>query len=68
MAIHLSTGLVGYSEEVPFIENTSDGKSVILVDNAVLVIAGLGTSQYASGKFFDIEKAILIGCPRTGLT
>ncbi|MDB5341042.1 MAG: hypothetical protein JWN70_6661 [Planctomycetaceae bacterium] len=56
-----TTGLVGYSKKVRLIENTSDGKSVILVDNTALVIAGLGTSQYASGKFFNVEKAILIG-------
>lgn len=56
-----ATGLVGYSRKVRLIENTPDGKSVILVDNTALVIEGLGTSQYASGKFFNIEKAILIG-------
>ena len=37
---------------------------MILVDNAALVLEGLGTSQYASGKFFGIEKAFLIGEPR----
>ena len=58
-----TTGLVGYSKKVRLIENTSDGKSVILVDNTALVIAGLGTSQYASGKFFNVDKAILIGIP-----
>src|SRR5436189_4646114 len=55
------TGLVGYSRKVRLIENTSDGKSVILVENTALVIEGLGTSKYPSGKFFNIEKAILIG-------
>ncbi|MBI3861420.1 MAG: CocE/NonD family hydrolase [Planctomycetia bacterium] len=58
-----TTGLVGYSKKVRLIENTSDGKSVILVENAALIIAGLGTSQYPSGKFFNVEKAILIGAP-----
>ncbi len=56
-----TTGLVGYSKKVRLIENTSDSKSVILVDNTALVIEGLGTSQYPSGKFFNVEKAILIG-------
>src|SRR4029078_10475598 len=54
-------GLVGYSRKVRLIENTSDGKSVILVENTALVIEGLKTSQYPSGKFFNVEKAILIG-------
>ena len=62
-----TTGLVGYSKKVRLLENHRDGKSVILVDNAALVLEGLGTSQYASGKFFGIEKAILIGVPGTGL-
>lgn len=56
-----TTGLVGYSKKVRLIENASDGKSVILVDNTALVMEGLGTSQYPSGKFFNVEKAILIG-------
>lgn len=56
-----TTGLVGYSKKVRLIENTSDGKSVILVENTALVIEGLGTSQYPGGKFFNVEKAILIG-------
>jgi hypothetical protein len=56
-----TTGLVGYTKKVRLLENTRDGKSVILVDNAALVLAGLGTGQYASGKFLGIEKAILIG-------
>lgn len=56
-----TTGLVGYSRKVRLIENTSDGKAVILVDNTALVMEGLGTSQYASGKFFNVDKAILIG-------
>ncbi|MBC7818964.1 MAG: isochorismatase family protein [Planctomycetaceae bacterium] len=56
-----TTGLVGYSKKVRLIENNSDSKSVILVDGTALVIEGLGTSQYPSGKFFNVEKAILIG-------
>lgn len=56
-----TTGLVGYSRKVRLIENTDDGKSVILVDNTALVIEGLGTSRYASGKFFNVKQAILIG-------
>ena len=44
--------------------DTSDGKSIILVDNAALVLQGLGTGDYASGKFFGIENAILIGSQR----
>ncbi len=56
-----TSGLVGYSKKVRLIENNSDGKSVILVDNTALVIEGLGASQYPSGKFFNVEKAILIG-------
>lgn len=59
-----TTGLVGYSKKVRLLENTSDGKSIILVDNAALVIGGLGTSEYASGKFFSVERAILVGAPR----
>src|SRR5262249_16950309 len=56
-----ATGLVGYSKKVRLIENTSGGRSVIVVDNTALEMEGLGTSQYASGKFFNVEKAILIG-------
>ncbi len=56
-----TTGLLGYSKKVRLLENTSDGKSIILVDNAALVVTGLGTSGYASGKFFGIEQAILVG-------
>jgi hypothetical protein len=59
-----TTGLVGYSKKVRFLEHTADGKSVILVENAALAIDGLGTSGYASGKFFGVEKAFLIGDPR----
>ena len=58
-----TTGLVGYSKKVRLLENTADGKSIILVDNVALTIAGLGTSNYASGKFFGVDKAILIGAP-----
>ena len=58
-----ATGLIGYSKKVRLLENTADGKSIILVDNAALKLEGLGTSQYASGKFFGIEKAILVGAP-----
>lgn len=58
-----ATGLVGYSKKVRLLENTADGKSVILVENVALTIEGLGTSSYRSGKFFGIEKAILIGAP-----
>src|SRR5262249_37409500 len=56
-----TTGLVGYSRKVRLLENRPDGESVILVDNAALVLEGLGTTPYASGKFFGIDKAILIG-------
>jgi hypothetical protein len=59
-----ATGLVGYSKKVRLLENTADGKSIVLVDNAVLVLEGLGTGDYASGKFFGIEQAILVGAPR----
>jgi hypothetical protein len=56
-----TTGLLGYSRKVRLLENTSDGKSIIQVDNIALLIEGLGTSKYASGKFFSIDQAILIG-------
>jgi hypothetical protein len=56
-----TTGLLGYSRKVRLLENTADGKSIIQVDNIALQVAGLGTSNYASGKFFSIDKAILIG-------
>jgi hypothetical protein len=56
-----TTGLLGYSRKVRLLENMPDGKSIIQVDNIALQIAGLGTSNYASGKFFSIDKAILIG-------
>lgn len=56
-----TTGLVGYSKKVRLLENTSDGKSVIQVDNIALLLDGLETSKYASGKFLSINKAILIG-------
>jgi iduronate 2-sulfatase len=59
-----TTGLVGYSKKVRFLENAADGKAVILAENAALAIEGLGTSGYASGKFFGVEKAFLIGAPR----
>ncbi len=59
-----TTGLIGYSKKVRLLENTTDGKSVILVDSAALVIGGLGTRQYASDKFFGVEQAILVGAPR----
>src|SRR4051812_1749263 len=55
------TGLLGYSRKVRLLENTADGKAIIQVDNIALLIEGLGTSKYASGKFFSIDKAILIG-------
>lgn len=56
-----ATGLVGYSKKVRLIENVGDDKAVILVDNTALVVEGLGTSRYAGGKFFSVEKAFLIG-------
>ena len=56
-----TTGLVGYSKKVRLIENNKEGKSVILVDGTALVIDRLGTSQYPSGKFFNVEKAFLVG-------
>jgi hypothetical protein len=56
-----ATGLVGYSKKVRLLENTKDGKALILVDNVALEMEGLGSSQYASGKFLGVEKAILIG-------
>ena len=56
-----STGLLGYSKRVRLIENLSDDQSVILVDNVALVMTGLGTSKYASGKFFGLDQAILVG-------
>lgn len=56
-----TTGLVGYTKKVRLLQNTSDGKSMIAVDNVAVIIAGLGTSQYASGKFFAVDKAILVG-------
>jgi hypothetical protein len=59
-----ATGLVGYAKRVRLLENTRDGKSIILVENAALVLAGLGTSEYPSGKFFGIDKAILVGAAR----
>lgn len=55
------TGLIGYSKKVRLLENTPDGKSIILVDNAALVLEGLGTSQYAAGKFLAVPQALLIG-------
>jgi uncharacterized sulfatase len=58
-----TTGLLGYSKKVRLLENLPDGQSIILVDNAALVLEGLGTSEYASGKFFGIDKAILVGGP-----
>jgi len=59
-----AAGLVGYSKKVRFLEHTADNKSLILVENAALAVEGLGTSGYASGKFFGVEKAFLIGAPR----
>jgi hypothetical protein len=63
-----ATGLVGYSRKVRFLENASDGKSIILVESAALVVDGLGTEGYASGKFFSVEKAFLIGAQRDDYT
>lgn len=60
-----TTGRVGYSKKVRLLENAADGKSIILVDNAVLVVEGLGTEAYASGKFFGIEQALLVGAQRS---
>lgn len=56
-----ATGLLGYSRKVRLLENAAEGKSIIQVDHIALLIEGLGTSKYASGKFFSIDKAILIG-------
>lgn len=56
-----ATGTVGYSRKVRLVENLADGKSVILVDNAALVVSGLNTGAWSSGKFFGIDSAILVG-------
>lgn len=56
-----TTGRIGYSKKVRFLENAPDGKSILLVDNVVLAISGLGTGDYAHGKFFGIDWAILVG-------
>lgn len=56
-----TTGLVGYSKRVRLLENTSDGKSIVQVENIALLIAGMETGQYPSGKFLRVEKAILVG-------
>lgn len=56
-----TTGLLGYSKRVRLLENTSDGKSIIQVENIALVVGGLDTGRYASGKFLAVEPAILIG-------
>jgi hypothetical protein len=53
-----------HSVVVRFLGNTADGKSLILVENAVLAVEGLGASGYANGKFFGVDKAFLIGAPR----
>jgi squalene-hopene/tetraprenyl-beta-curcumene cyclase len=55
---------LGFSKKVRLVENYPDGKSVILVDNAALVVAGLDTAAWSSGKFFGIESAILVVAPR----
>lgn len=59
-----TTGRLGYSKKVRLLENMPDGKAIILVDNAALVLEGLGTEHYAPGKFFGIEPAILVGAAR----
>lgn len=56
-----TTGMLGYSKRVRLLENLPEGKSVIMVDNRALILSGLGTSEYASGKFLGIEQAILVG-------
>lgn len=56
-----TTGLVGYSKRVRLLENTSDGKLIIQVENIALLVEGMGTSQYASGKFLRVDQAILVG-------
>lgn len=61
-------GKIGYSKKVRLVENTADGKSIILVDNTALVIGGLGTSEYPSGKFLGVDKAILVGSQREDYT
>jgi squalene-hopene/tetraprenyl-beta-curcumene cyclase len=60
----LATGRLGYSKKVRFLENTPDGRSVLLIDSGVLVIGGLSTGDYHHGKFFGIPHAILVGKPR----
>jgi len=56
-----TTGLVGYSKRVRLLENTSDGKSIVQVENIALLVPGMETSQYPSGKFLRVDKAILVG-------
>ena len=56
-----TTGLVGYSRKIRFLENTKDGKSVIQVADIALVVEGIDTSKYSTNKFLTLNKAILIG-------
>jgi len=59
-----ATGRLGYSKKVRLVDNTADGKSVLLIDNTTVVIGGLDTKAWSSGKFFGIESAILVGAAR----
>lgn len=58
------TGRLGYAKKVRLVDNTADGRSVLLIDNTTVVIGGLETKGWPSGKFFGIESAILVGAPR----
>jgi hypothetical protein len=57
-----TTGLVAYSKKVRLLENTSDGQSLIeMSGDTPVLLSDLETSQYPSGKFLSIPKAVLIG-------
>jgi hypothetical protein len=56
-----TTGLVGYSRKIRFLENTKEGKSIIQVADIALVVEGLETSKFSTNKFMTLDKAILIG-------
>lgn|GEM_PF-193411 len=60
----LTSGRLGYSKKVRFLENMPDGRAVLLIDSGVLVIGGLSTGDYTHGKFFGIPQAILVGKQR----
>jgi squalene-hopene/tetraprenyl-beta-curcumene cyclase len=55
------TDRLGYSRKVRLLEHTADGRSIILVENAALVLGGLGTAAYPPGKFFAVDRPILVG-------